>query len=92
MSRTTLQIPLDTTLRNKAEKAALLAGFSSVQEMVRVFLNKLASQTIDVKFYDKSQLLSQEAEKRYIPLVNDAIQEKNLVRGKSLDDLISILD
>ena len=53
MSRTTLQIPLDATLRDRAEQAAKAAGFSSVQEVVRVFLNKFSRQAIEVGFYEK---------------------------------------
>jgi len=92
MSRTTLQIPLDSTLRHKAENAALSAGFSSVQEVVRVFLNKFASHNIDVGFYGKEIRLSQKSEFRYIPMVHDAKKGKNTIRANSLDELVSILD
>lgn len=49
MSRTTLQIPLDTALRKEAETAAKEQGFSSLQELVRVFLKLLAKGKIDFK-------------------------------------------
>jgi len=80
MSRTTLQIPLDTTLRNKAEKVATAVGFSSVQEVVRVFLNKFATQSIDIGFYDKEAQLSKKAEARYIPMINEAKKRKGTVK------------
>ncbi len=92
MTRTTLQIPLDTVLRDKAEKAAIASGFSSVQEIVRVFLNKLASKSISVGFYEKDVILSKKAESRYVSMVNDARRNKNSTRPSSFDELTSILD
>lgn len=92
MSRTTLQIPLDTTLRNKAKKAAESAGFSSVQEVVRVFLNKFAARSIDISFYNKEVQLSKKAEARYISMVNDAKKGKNTTKTNSFNELVSILD
>lgn len=92
MSRTTLQIPLDTTLRDTAEKAAIVAGFSSTQEIVRVFLNKLASHSIEVGFFDKSVQLSKKAEVRYLSMIDEAKQGKNIVRLDSFEELLSILD
>lgn len=92
MSRTTLQIPLDTTLREKAEKAAASAGFSSVQEVVRVFLNKFAAQSIDIGFYDKEVQLSKKAETRYASMINDAKKGKSTIKTNSFNELVSILD
>ncbi|OGK60215.1 hypothetical protein A3I56_00100 [Candidatus Roizmanbacteria bacterium RIFCSPLOWO2_02_FULL_43_10] len=92
MSRTTLQIPLDATLRDRAEQAAKAAGFSSVQEVVRVFLNKFSRQAIEVGFYEKEMQLSKAAEKRYVSLINDAKAGRNIVEANSFDELISILD
>ena len=92
MSRTTLQIPLDTSLRDKAEKAAKTAGFSSVQEVVRVFLNKFAFQSIDIGFYDKGIQLSKKAEQRYARMIKDVKKDKDIIKAKSFNDLISILD
>lgn len=92
MSRTTLQVPLDTTLRDNAENAAELAGFSSLQEVVRVFLNKFAAQSIDIGFYDKEAPLSKKAEARYVKMINDAKQGKNTVKFDSRSGLMSTLD
>jgi len=80
MSRTTLQVPLDTTLRNKAEKAAAKVGFSSVQEVVRVFLNKFSTQAIGVGFYDKEVQLSAKAEARYAGMIKDDWLAKNSIK------------
>lgn len=92
MTRTTLQIPLDTSLRDRAEKAALASGFSSVQEIFRVFLNKLATQAIDVGFYQKKVQLSKGAEKRYATMIMDAKNDKDTVIPDSFDELISLLE
>ena len=80
MTRTTLQIPLDTALRNKAEKAAIIAGFSSTQEIVRVFLSKLAARSIEFGFVDKEVKLSKKAETRYTTMLNESKQGKNMVK------------
>lgn len=80
MSRTTLQIPLDTSLRKGAEKAAIAAGFSSIQEVVRVFLNKFSTQSIDIGFYDKQVQLSKKAEANYASMINDAKKGKNTTK------------
>ena len=76
MSRTTLQIPLNAALRDRAEKTAKLAGFSSLQEVVRVFLNKFSTNSIDIGFYDRGVQLSKEAEARYEQMVDDIKKEK----------------
>lgn len=85
MNRTVLQIPINVTLRREAERAAESAGFSSVQEVVRVFLKKLASQTIDVSFYDKNLVLSKKAEKRYSTMVQDIRKGKNILNEDALE-------
>ena len=50
MDKTVLQIPVSKSLCLRAEKAALNQGFSSLQEIIRVFMNKLASEDINVTF------------------------------------------
>lgn len=92
MTRTTIQIPLDSSLRIRAEKAAVEAGFSSVQEIVRVFLSKLAKQTIDVGFYEKTIRLSKKSEARYSAMVNDARHDKETIQADSFNELVSLID
>ena len=50
MNTTTLQIPVSSSLRDQAQKQAREMGFSSLQEVVRLFLNQLAQQSIKVQF------------------------------------------
>ena len=68
---TILQVPISKDLRDKAGTAAEKMGFSSLQESVRLFLNQLASNQIQVAFEPKTVRLSPRAEKRY----NKMIQE-----------------
>ena len=46
MQRAVLQVPINSQLRQQAEKAAMSQGFSSLQEIVRLFLTKLAEKGI----------------------------------------------
>ena len=50
MSRTVLQIPMEPALRKKAEKTAKEGGFSSLQEVVRVFLKQYSNNVVDIHF------------------------------------------
>lgn len=50
MKTTTLQIPMQTTLRDLAAKVAAKQGFSSLQEVIRVFINQFAQGQIEVRF------------------------------------------
>ncbi len=54
MTKTTLQVPIDQKLKMEADKKARELGFSSLQELIRLFLSKLVLGVIDVGFYDKS--------------------------------------
>ena len=51
--KTVLQVPIDATLRKDAEKQALEQGFSSLQELVRVFLKQLALKRINFLLKDE---------------------------------------
>lgn len=90
MDKITLQIPVSRSLRLKAEKTALDQGFSSLQEIIRVFMVKLASQTIDV-FFQETIPLSPQAEKRYMKMDRDFTLEKNIYSAKNVDELMKQL-
>ena len=92
MDKTVLQIPINITLRKRAEEVALAQGFSSVQEIVRVFLNKLASNSLEVGFYSSGIVLSKEAEERYLKMADDIEKNKNIHKSSDIDDLLSILN
>ena len=50
MNRTVLQVPISADLKKAAETEAAAQGFSSLQEVVRVFLKKLSQKSIAVGF------------------------------------------
>jgi len=89
MSRAVLQIPIHATLRQAAEKQALEQGFSSLQEAVRVFLNKLAKGAIGVKF-EEATLLSSKNAKRYDKMVTEI--ESGKVKTESFTDVDALMD
>lgn len=91
MLKTILQVPLDKQLKSNAEKAASVQGFSSLQEIVRVFLTQLASNKVEVTLQE-SMNLSSENEKRYAEMTRDFESGKDVYSANSVDDLISKLN
>ena len=87
MQRAVLQIPIDQQLKNEAEQAALAQGFSSLQEIVRVFLSKLAANRLEVSIQE-SLKLSEKSEKRYLKQTQDFEKGKNIHSAKNVDDLM----
>ncbi len=90
MQKVTLQIPLSKELKVNAEKAALDAGFSSLQEVLRVFMNKFASKKINFSFEGEDVIyLSPAADKRYAKITRDIESGKEKVyAAKDVDDLM----
>lgn len=66
---TILQIPIDKIIRNRAASEAEKMGFSSLQEIVRIFVGKIAAGEVNVKFEDTIQL-SPKAIKRYNKIID----------------------
>lgn len=64
MNRTVLQVPVTVELRREAEREAMRQGFSSLQDLVRIFLRKLADGLLRVNL-EESVELSPRAIKRY---------------------------
>lgn len=92
MQRTVLQVPLPKELKISAEKAAGEAGFSSLQEVLRVFMKKFASKKIDLTFEEEVTYLSPRAEKRYIKIMHDIESGKEKVyTAKNANDLLEQL-
>lgn len=89
MNKTVLQIPINTVLHRKAQEVAKEAGFSSVQEVIQVFLSKFATHTIKIGFSD--YMLSEEAENQYESIMHEIKKGKNIFKPDSHADLISIL-
>lgn len=92
MQRTVLQVPLPKELKINAEQAAHEAGFSSLQEVLRVFMKKFASKKIDLAFEEEITYLSPKAEKRYIKIMHDIESGKEKVyTARDADDLLEQL-
>ena len=90
MNRIILQVPIRQDLKISAEKEALSQGFSSLQELVRVFLSKVASRKIEVTLQE-SVMLSKINEKRYLNMTQDFESGRNIYSADSVDDLINKL-
>jgi len=91
MLKTILQVPLDKQLKSNAEKAASAQGFSSLQEIVRVFLTQLASNKVEITLQE-SMNLSAQNEKKYAEMTKDFESGKYIYSANSVDDLISKLN
>lgn len=88
MQRTVLQVPIGLELKNEAEQTAQAQGFSSLQEVVRVFLSRFAEKQIEITF-EKSVQLSPHAIKRYDKMTRD-IQRGN-IKTKTFTDVNSLM-
>lgn len=92
MQRTILQVPMPKELKDDAEKAALNAGFSSLQEVLRVFMKKFANKKIDLAFEEETDYLSPKAERRYAKIMRDIESGKEKVyTAKNAEDLLKQL-
>lgn len=86
---TILQVPIDKNLRDRAHQASEKMGFSSLQETIRVFLNQLASNQIQVSFEPKAVTLSPKNERRYSKMVDDIKSGK--VKLETFDNVDSLI-
>ena len=91
MQRAVLQVPVDSQLKQQAEKAAASQGFSSLQEAVRLFLAKLADKRIELTFQETVRL-SPKAIKRYNKITRDIEAGRNVFVAKDVDDLMKQLN
>ncbi len=93
MSRTVVQIPLTTDLRDQAYAMAISQGFSSLQEAMRVILHKFVKGTLSVGVYTEPApiQLSAKAIKRYNKMDEDITAGKNFKTAKNIDDLMNQL-
>lgn len=93
MNNTVLQIPMTMELREKSEKAAVEAGFSSLQEAVRIFLKKFSHKELVVSFDMPKIKLSAKNEKRYIEMIKDYKKNKSEYRSfNDVDDIMKYLN
>ena len=92
MDRVILQIPLSKTLKEQAESVSTDYGFSSLQEIIRVILAKLAKKELRVSFTESGVVkLSPQGEKRYKQMDEDFRTGKNVYTSKNVKDLMKQL-
>lgn len=90
MKKTVLQIPISQELKITAEKEATSQGFSSLQELIRVFLSNVASHKIEIAIREPISLSPLNAE-RYEEMTEDFESGKDIKTVGNVDDLISKL-
>jgi hypothetical protein len=93
MKRTIVQVPMSSELKINAEKAARADGFSSLQEAIRVFLQKFSTKqiTLSMQTIDDEPPLSAKAKRRYGKMVKEIKQGKGLVHVENTDELFRLL-
>lgn len=93
MNTTILQVPISKSLRDEAVVAARAQGFSSLQEMVRVLVTKLARKQLALTITEEPVIrLSKKAEKRYAEMREDFRKGKNVYTTYSVEELIRQLE
>ncbi len=90
MNKIILQVPISQDLKISAEQEAISQGFSSLQELVRVFLSKIAAHKIEVTLQESTRL-SKKNEKRYLDITRDFELGKNTYSSDSVSDLVNKL-
>lgn len=91
MDTTILQVPLSKGLKSNATDVAREYGFSSLQEIVRLFLAKLAKKELIVSIGEAPVRLSKVAEGRYLKMDKDFDNGKNVESFSTVSDLIKDL-
>lgn len=93
MDTTTLQVPLSKALKSNATDVAKEYGFSSLQEIVRVMLSKLAKKEFVISFGEQfpTVALSAKNEARYAKMEEDFKANRNVYTANSVNDLMTRL-
>lgn len=92
MSKTIIQIPVEKSLRDKAAKQALAMGFSSLQESLRLVLNKIANGKLRVSWDADEEELSPRAARRYDRMVQEVQTGKSKALSfTSVDEMMKYL-
>ncbi len=93
MNKTILQIPLDKKIRDQATIVAAELGFSSLQEPIRLFINRIAQRKVEFTITDAEEVqLSPRAIKRYEKMVDDIKKGKvKTIKSNSIEELMKSL-
>ena len=91
MDTTILQIPIRKSLRDQAMVVAEDAGFSSLQEVIRLFLTKYVRKEIGVTIEQFPAVkLSARNAKRYDKMVDDYLSGN--LKTKSFDNVDDLME
>lgn len=93
MNRTVLQVPMTIDLKKQAEIVSFDYGFSSLQEVVRFMLNKLARRELSITISEVEEIkkLSQPSQKRYQKALSDIKKGKDVFRPKNSSEFLKML-
>ena len=91
METTILQVPIPKSLKSDAASVAKAYGFSSLQEIVRMFLTKIARRELTVTIEETPVYLSKEAGERYSKMDKDFTQGKKIHIASNIKELMSRL-
>lgn len=93
MSRTVVQIPVTTDLRDQAYQMAISQGFSSLQEAMRLVMHRIAKGSLRFDIYSEPEPMkfSDKAIERYNKMDNDLKTGKNFKTAKNVSDLLGKL-
>lgn len=91
MNTTTLQVPLPKSLKASATAVAHDYGFSSLQDIVRLFLAKFSRRELVISVGEPAVRLSTKNEKRYLKMDKDFDEGKNVFTANSVDELMKDL-
>ncbi len=94
MARVVIQTPVTAQLRHEAEQAAREQGYSSLQDAIRMYLQKLARREVWVQLQGKFPpvQLSEKAVKRYDRLTRGITSgEVKLTSFNTVEELVKDL-
>ena len=91
MDSTILQIPMSKSLKRSAQEVASEQGFSSLQDLLRVVLTKLARRELVVSVSEPAVKLSRKNDSRYLKMSKDFAKRINSEKFSSAEGLMSEL-
>lgn len=95
MSKVIVQVPTDKKLKDKATKSAQEMGFSSLQEILRLVMNKIANKEIKVSLEENVEYLTPQEdavlEQRYKEFLKEE-KKGNTFVAHSVEEMIKELE
>jgi len=90
--RVIMQVPLQKSLKVSSEAVARDMGFSSLQEAIRVFLQKLSNKEFTFTFRESVERLSPKTERRYMKMLKEIKEGKGTTHTNNIKELMAYLD